>query len=95
MRVTIEILTGKLFYVEVDKEDATVLDLKREIESQENLPHDRLILILDDNVLIENETSLIAYGVRDGSHLYLFFCPLKLDEKSFTSANHFLSNLQD
>ena len=78
MRVVVEILTGTLFYVQVS-DNTTVADLKREIGDQENLPHDRLILVLSSNLsrlMNENELALIDYGVRDGSHVYLFFDPL-------------------
>lgn len=76
MRVAIEILTGKLFYIQVN-DNATVLDLKKEIGVQEKLPHDRLILILYSDLMNENEASLVNCGVQDGSHLYLFFDSLK------------------
>ncbi|WOH03220.1 hypothetical protein DCAR_0522616 [Daucus carota subsp. sativus] len=78
MKVVIEILTGKLFYIQVE-EDATVADLKREIGAQENLPYDRLLLMLGINLMHYNEVSLVEYGVRDGSHLYLFFNSLVVD----------------
>lgn len=81
MRLVVEILTGALFYVHVDN-DATIGDLKREIGSQQNLPHDRLILILDTNQSPmnggdqEDEAPLSDCGVKDGSHIYLFFSPV-------------------
>ncbi|KAL7000169.1 hypothetical protein U1Q18_001319 [Sarracenia purpurea var. burkii] len=88
MRVVVEILTGTLFYIQV-KENATVADLKKEIGAQENLPSDRLILILGgvnlSCLMIENELSLVDYGVQDGSHVYLFFDPL-----NDGSSNHFV-----
>ncbi|EYU32795.1 hypothetical protein MIMGU_mgv1a020662mg [Erythranthe guttata] len=79
MKLVAELLTGSLFYVEV-KEDDTVGDLKREIGDQENLPTDRLIFILDDfynnrTLMDNNETPLKDYGVRDSSHIYIFFEP--------------------
>ncbi|KAJ8749400.1 hypothetical protein K2173_018892 [Erythroxylum novogranatense] len=81
MKVVVEILTGALFYVQLNN-DATFADLKRDIAAQQNLPHDRLILCLENsqnNHLIirhEEEASLIDFGIRDGSHIYLFFSPL-------------------
>ncbi|CAL5391272.1 unnamed protein product [Camellia sinensis] len=87
MRVVVEILTGRLFYVQVG-DNATVADLKREIGAQEKLPHDRLILICGTNLkhlMNQNELSLLDYGVHDGSLLYLFFAPL--DDGS---SNHLL-----
>ncbi|KAG8389959.1 hypothetical protein BUALT_Bualt01G0033700 [Buddleja alternifolia] len=80
MKLVIEILTGSLFYVEVG-EDATVANLKKQIGDQENLPTDRLILMLDAAdqqryLLVNDETSVKDYGVKDSSHIYLFFEPL-------------------
>ncbi|CAK9153374.1 unnamed protein product [Ilex paraguariensis] len=92
MRVTVEILTGKLFYIHIGDE-ATAADLKREIGTQENLPQDRLILIFGDDpshLMNENELTLVYYGIEDGSHVHLFFDPL--DEGS---SHHFLSSSQD
>ncbi|KAL7109034.1 hypothetical protein ACP275_06G150500 [Erythranthe tilingii] len=80
MKLVAEILTGSMFYIEV-KEDDTVGDLKKEIGDQENLPTDRLILILDDfynnrTFMDHNETPLKDYGVRDSSHIYILFEPV-------------------
>ncbi|KAB1226350.1 hypothetical protein CJ030_MR1G020567 [Morella rubra] len=80
MRVVVESLTGTLFYIQVGN-DATLADLKREIEAQQELPFDRLILILDTNcsLLMSDDgdgVSLVHCGVQDGSHIYLFFSPL-------------------
>ena len=82
MKVVVENLTGTLFHVQIEN-NATVADLKREIETQQKLPYDRLILILhvdhhrsytiNDN---GDGVSLVDYGVRDGSHIYIFFNPL-------------------
>ncbi|PWA42282.1 Ubiquitin [Artemisia annua] len=76
MRLVVEILTGKLFYVQVG-DTATVLDLKKKIGAQEKLPDDRLILLLLNTLMNENEASLVEYGVQDGSHIYLFFDNLR------------------
>ncbi|KAM1048718.1 hypothetical protein ACFX15_027316 [Malus domestica] len=85
MKVVVENLTGTFFYVQVGNE-ATVADLKREIEAQQKLPYDRLILILDthsDNRycsrLMNDDVDgvlLVDYGVCDGSHIYVFLNPL-------------------
>ena len=80
MKVVVENLTGTLFYIQVGN-DATLADLKREIEAQQKLPCDRLILILDNNCSRLMNTdgdgiSLVDCGVQDGSHIYLFFTPL-------------------
>ncbi|XVF20638.1 hypothetical protein REPUB_Repub12eG0018400 [Reevesia pubescens] len=77
MKLVVEILTGTLFDIQVGN-DATVGDLKKEIETRENLPSDRMILIVDHkngNHLITEEdgASLVECGVQDGSHIYLFF----------------------
>jgi hypothetical protein len=63
MKVVVENLTGTLFYIQVGN-DATLADLKREIEAQQKLPYG------GDGV------SLMDCGVQDGSHIYLFFNPL-------------------
>lgn len=95
MQIVIEILTGKLFYIQVE-EDATVADLKKQIGAQENLPHDRLLLMLDISLMNQNEVSLVDYGVRDGSHLYLFFnSPVVDNNASSNSDHHFLPTSQD
>nr|GLL18198.1 hypothetical protein DM860_006557 [Ipomoea trifida] len=88
MVVVAEIMTGPLFHVRLP-DSATVSDLKKEICS-EQLPQDRLILILDGGgggpvpancVMCENEAPLAEYGVRDGSHVYIFFTlPESADE---------------
>ncbi|KAM1063704.1 hypothetical protein ACFX2A_028436 [Malus domestica] len=85
MKVVVENLTGTFFYVQVGNE-ATVADLKREIEAQQKLPYDRLTLILDthsDNRycsrLMNDDVDgvlLVDYGVCDGSHIYVFLNPL-------------------
>lgn len=93
MQIVIEILTGKLFYIQVE-EDATVADLKKQIGAQENLPHDRLLLMLDISLMNQNEASLVEYGVRDGSHLYLFFNSPVVDNNASSNSSstdhHFL-----
>ncbi|KAI3412673.1 Ubiquitin-like domain-containing protein [Psidium guajava] len=78
MKVVVEILTGALFSADVPGE-GTVADLKQEIGAQQKLPRDRLILLLcggdrsdpikDD----EDGARLVDVGIRDGSHVYLFF----------------------
>jgi hypothetical protein len=80
MSVVVENLTGTLFYIQVGN-DATLADLKREIEAQQKLPFDRLILILDTDLghLMTDHgdgVSLLDCGVQDGSHIYLFFNPV-------------------
>ncbi|KAL6504402.1 hypothetical protein OROGR_026325 [Orobanche gracilis] len=76
MKLMAEILTGSLFYVEIE-EDATIQNLKNKIGNQEHLPTGRLILMLDaddERYLLDNdEISLKDYGVQDGSHIYIFF----------------------
>ncbi|KAL3639212.1 hypothetical protein CASFOL_017119 [Castilleja foliolosa] len=79
MKLVAEIITGTLFYIEID-EDATVRDLKKKIRKQENLPIDRLILMLDfddqnHRFMDKDDSSLKSYGIRDWSHIYIFFGP--------------------
>ncbi|KAI5656030.1 hypothetical protein M9H77_24823 [Catharanthus roseus] len=91
MRVAIEILTGRLFYIDVE-DDATVADLKKKIGEQEKLPLDRLILVLHghgNSLMIENELSLLDYGVCNGSLVYLFI------EPADNGSSHFLFASQD
>lgn len=79
MKVTAEIFTGKFFYVEVG-EDAGVADLKNQIGNQENLPTDRLILMLDaddgQHLLDKDEVPLKDCGVQHSSRVYIFFRPI-------------------
>lgn len=85
MRLQVESLTARFFYVDVD-DDAKTADVMRVIGEQENLPIDRLILVLyhnEDNQVIlttEDETPLADYGVQDGSLLYLFFTSVLPDD---------------
>ncbi|CAA0840127.1 Ubiquitin-like superfamily protein [Striga hermonthica] len=78
MELVAEVLTGSLFSVKIE-EEATVEDLKNKIGNQENLPTQRLILMLnaDDNqYLLDNDQSPVKdYGIRDGSRIYIFFQP--------------------
>lgn len=94
MKVVVQNLTGTLFYVQLGN-DATVGDLKREIETLHNLPCDRLILVPDSHrcplMTTDKEgTLLVDCGVQDGSHIYLFLNPLDDD-----SCNHFVFTLPD
>ncbi|GFP92692.1 hypothetical protein PHJA_001413400 [Phtheirospermum japonicum] len=83
MKLVAEIITGTLFFVEID-EDATVRDLKKKIGNQENLPIERLILLLDADdqqrrLMDKDDSSLKSYGAQDWSHIYIFFGPLDHD----------------
>lgn len=94
MKVVVENLTGTLFYIQVSN-DATIEDLKKEIEAQQKLPCDRLILVLDNDHCPlmnkeEEKASLIHCGIQDGSHIYLFFNPLD-DDCNY----HFMFTLPD
>lgn len=97
MRVVVENLTGTLFYIQLGN-DATVSELKREIEAQEKLPCDRLILIPDTNPCSpirddDGGASLVDHGVQDGSHIYIFFIPL--DENDDASPPSFVFSSPD
>ncbi|KAK4434501.1 hypothetical protein Salat_0612900 [Sesamum alatum] len=88
MKLVAEILTGSLIYVEVG-EDATVGDLQKKIGEQENLPTGRLMLMLDGDerfLLNRTDVCLKDYGVRDSSHIYIFFKPLDHDPSSTPSS---------
>lgn len=84
MRLMVEILTGILFYIQLDN-NATVADLKREIEAQQELPQDRLIMFLDNN-----QSHLIIYQDGDGTSLIVGF---KMDLRSTFSSIHFTMSL--
>ncbi|KAK7257525.1 hypothetical protein RIF29_31559 [Crotalaria pallida] len=100
MKVVVENLTGTLFYVQVGN-DATVEDLKREIEAQQKLPCDRFILVLDaDHSPLmrkdEENATLVDCGVQDGSYIYIFFNPLDNESDNqvvFTWPDNFLFGL--
>ncbi|KAL4327870.1 hypothetical protein HN51_035132 [Arachis hypogaea] len=93
MKVVVENLTGTLFYIQV-KNDATIHDLKREIEAQQKLPFERLILVVDaDHTPLmskeeEERVSLAEYGVQDGSHVYLFLNPVDDNNNNNNNNNH-------
>lgn len=77
MRVSVEILASRFFYIAME-DDATVADLKWKIVEQEKLPFDRLILLLCHSngiitIMTGDEVYLQNYGVGDGSLVYLFF----------------------
>lgn len=96
MRLVVDILTGILFYIQLDN-NATVADLKREIEAQQELSQDRLIMFLDNNLshLIiyqdGDRTSLVDCGIQDGSRIYLFFDPLHDESPHHLSPGMILS----
>ncbi|KAM7277321.1 hypothetical protein ACFE04_019187 [Oxalis oulophora] len=76
MKVSVEILTGGFFYIELaNGTGSTVGDLKKAIAAQENLPEDRMIFVLKDTEqqFSDDETLLLDYGVQDESHMYLLF----------------------
>lgn len=95
MKVSVSILTGAFFYVEVAN-DAKVCHLKREIEARMEIPYDRLILLLDigedcGTCLVEETkdgATLAEVGIRDGSHIYLFFKPLDPPPFSYNRADN-------
>ncbi|KAK4352002.1 hypothetical protein RND71_027520 [Anisodus tanguticus] len=79
MQLVVEIMTGTIFHITV-ADNATVLNLKIAIQVQENVPGDRLILLLNRDVdhllLNDDHKPLSEYGVQDGSRLHAFFEPL-------------------
>ncbi|KAM7276141.1 hypothetical protein ACFE04_018007 [Oxalis oulophora] len=79
MKLVVEILTGSLFYIQVEN-NATIADFKKEVGIQQKLPVDRMLLFLNDKSLapgrmIEEDdgTLLSDCGFEDESHIYLFF----------------------
>ncbi|CAL9090415.1 unnamed protein product [Musa textilis] len=76
MKVGIEMLTGKLFYVEAEDE-ATVGGLKREIARKEELEESRLLLVdCSGNLLQDDDRALAASGCCDGSIIRLIVLPV-------------------
>ncbi|KAG2308839.1 hypothetical protein Bca52824_028587 [Brassica carinata] len=78
MRVNVEIITGTFINTEVS-ETATVKELKEKIAKEVQLSVRRLILVVgheEERRMVredEDETMLINLGVREDSHMYLFF----------------------
>ncbi|KAK3445950.1 hypothetical protein EUGRSUZ_A01721 [Eucalyptus grandis] len=85
MKVVLEILTGILFSADVPG-DGTVADLKQVIGAQQKLPCDRLILLPGDSDRRhpikddEDGAPLVDVGIKEGSHIYLFFKPVDPDD---------------
>ncbi|KGN43536.1 hypothetical protein Csa_020453 [Cucumis sativus] len=96
MKLVVQNLTGSLFFVEVE-DDATVSDLRTQINAhphQHNLPSHRLIFIPDHNPerlisQVDDGISLVDFGLRDGSHIYIFFSPLHDDDGDDIEARRF------
>ena len=89
MRLAVEIITGRFFYVEIG-EEATVESLKKEIASKEGFDENRLLLMRKNGCLLKNDQySLRVYGICDGTVIYLFFKPLGESKgpKGHTSIN--------
>ncbi|CAN7006670.1 hypothetical protein IGI04_010263 [Brassica rapa subsp. trilocularis] len=79
MKVNVEIITGTFIDAEVN-ESATVQELKEKIATEVKLSVKRLILVVEDEEesrrLVkddEDEMKLIDLGVKEDSHMYLFF----------------------
>uniref|UniRef100_A0A9I9DIA1 Ubiquitin-like domain-containing protein n=1 Tax=Cucumis melo TaxID=3656 RepID=A0A9I9DIA1_CUCME len=94
MKLVVQNLTGSLFFVEVE-DDATVCDLRTQITAhQHDLPSHRLIFIPDhDTERLISQTddgiSLVDFGLRDGSHIYIFFYPLDDEDGDDIEARRF------
>ncbi|MCD7448491.1 hypothetical protein HAX54_042628 [Datura stramonium] len=80
MQVVVEIMSGTVFHLQVG-DNATVQDMKIAIQNQENLPSDRLTLLLDRGYdhfpMLDDQKPLSEYGVQDGSRVHVFFRPLE------------------
>lgn len=73
MKLGVEVLTGSLFYVEIDEEE-TVCSLKKKIASKMEIEASRILLThRDGHLLKDDQCSLSEYDCRDGSNIYLFF----------------------
>jgi len=85
MRVAVEIITGRLFYIDIE-EEATVESLKKEIASKESLEESRLVLVHRDGEVIANDQcTLKDCQVFNGTVIYLFFKPIEGTEESESS----------
>ncbi|KAJ0261976.1 Ubiquitin-like superfamily protein [Hirschfeldia incana] len=79
MKVNVEIITGTFIDAEVS-ENATVKELKEKIAKEVKLSMKRLILLVGGGEEIrrmvkddEDEMELTDLGVKEDSHMYLFF----------------------
>jgi len=73
MRVVVEVIAGKLFYIDIE-EEATVESLKKEIASKESLQESRLVLAHRNGEVIANDQcTLKDYQVFNGTIVNLFF----------------------
>ncbi|KAL0710581.1 hypothetical protein Bca4012_017559 [Brassica carinata] len=79
MKVNVEIITGTFIDAEVS-ENATVKELKEKIAKEVKLSVKRLILLVGNGEEIrrmvkddEDEMKLTDLGVKEDSHIYLFF----------------------
>ncbi|XP_069153548.1 histone chaperone ASF1 isoform X2 [Solanum lycopersicum] len=83
MQVVVEIMMGTIFHIQVG-DDATVLDLKIAIHNQENVPVNRILLLLDigdDHLLMnDDQKPLSEYSVQDGSRFQLIFKPFETEK---------------
>ncbi|KAK6792879.1 hypothetical protein RDI58_011960 [Solanum bulbocastanum] len=83
MQVVVEIMMGTIFHIQVG-DNATVLDLKIAIHNQENVPANRILLLLDigdDHLLMnDDQKPLSEYGVQDGSRFQLIFKPFEAEK---------------
>ncbi|TMW91783.1 hypothetical protein EJD97_013892 [Solanum chilense] len=83
MQVVVEIMMGTIFHIQVG-DDATVLDLKIAIHNQENVPANRILLLLDigdDHLLMnDDQKPLSEYSVQDGSRFQLIFKPFETEK---------------
>ncbi|KAL3372073.1 hypothetical protein AABB24_008557 [Solanum stoloniferum] len=83
MQVVVEIMTGTIFHIQVG-DNATVLDLKIAIHNQQNVPANRILLLLDigdDHLLMnDDQKPLSEYGVQDGSRFQLIFKPFEAEK---------------
>lgn len=94
MRLGVENLAGRFFYVEVE-DQADVAALKKEIGSNDDeIQESRVLLILSDSnelIMDDDRRKVKDYGVEDGSIIYLFFSiddPIQwpeIYEEKFTS----------
>ncbi|KFK31129.1 hypothetical protein AALP_AA6G071700 [Arabis alpina] len=86
MKLNVEIITGTFVDTEVS-ENATVKELKEKISTEMKLPVKRLILVVGNEeerrMLMDDGDEMILrdLGIREDTHMYLFFMHLDLVSK--------------
>lgn len=77
MKLGIEIITGRFFYIEIGEEE-TVGSLKREIANKEPFKESKFLLIdKTGRQMADDQCKVLEYDCHDGSILHLIFVPIE------------------